>query len=209
MPESFIRIAEETGLIVSIGAWALEEACRFGRRWMGRGGPGVVTVNVSPRQFESGDFVGTVESALERSGLPANNLWLEITENLIMRSPETAAAMIAELRAIGVRSFIDDFGTGYSSLNHLRRFPVEGLKIDQTFLRDIGGPLEAGNDAVLLRAILGVGRAMNLTIVAEGVENQAQYDFLVAHRCDVVQGFLFSKPLPEAELLAWRVPIPA
>jgi diguanylate cyclase (GGDEF)-like protein/PAS domain S-box-containing protein len=209
MPDSFIRLAEETGLIVSIGAWVLEEACRFGRRWLDLGGPGVVSVNVSPRQFESGDFVGTVVAALERSGLTADRLWLEITESLIMRSPETAASMIADLRAMGVRSFIDDFGTGYSSLNHLKRFPIDGLKIDQTFLRDIGGPLKTGNDAVLVRAILSVGRAMNLTIVAEGVETQAQYDFLIARRCDIVQGFLFAKPMPEAELLAWRAPTPA
>jgi diguanylate cyclase (GGDEF)-like protein/PAS domain S-box-containing protein len=204
MPDQFIRLAEETGLIVSIGAWVIQEACRFGRRWLDAGGAGVVTVNVSPRQFQSGDLVETVHDALEAANLPAGNLWLEITESLIMQSPEVAAGMIADLRAIGVRSFIDDFGTGYSSLNHLKRFPVDGLKVDQTFLRDIAGPMKAGNDAVLVAAILGVGRAMNLRIVAEGVETQAQHDFLVKHECDIEQGYLFSRPIPEAELLAWR-----
>ena len=205
MPDTFIKLAEETGLIISIGAWVVREACRFGRRWLDAGGPGVVSVNVSPRQFEAADFVDTVAAALEESGMPPTCLWLEITESLIMRSPETAASMIADLRAMGVRSSIDDFGTGYSNLNHLRRFPVDGLKIDQTFLRDIGGPLKAGNDVALVRAILGVGRAMNLSIVAEGVETQAQFDFLAKHNCEIAQGFLFSKAIPETEILNWSV----
>jgi EAL domain-containing protein (putative c-di-GMP-specific phosphodiesterase class I) len=204
MPDTFVKLAEETGLIVSIGAWVVREACRFARRWLEAGGPGLVSVNVSPRQFESNDFVDTVASALEESGLPPSNLWLEITESLIMRSPETAAAMIADLRAMGVRSSIDDFGTGYSNLNQLRRFPVEGLKIDQTFLRDIGGPLKAGNDVALVRAILSVGGAMSLTIVAEGVETQAQLDFLAKHRCEIAQGFLISKAIPERDILSWN-----
>jgi EAL domain-containing protein (putative c-di-GMP-specific phosphodiesterase class I) len=204
MPNNFIRLAEETGLIVSIGAWVLQEACRFGRRWMDAGGPGVVTVNVSPRQFESGELIRVVAAALEDSGLPPGNLWLEITESLIMRSPEAAAGTIADLRAMGVRSLIDDFGTGYSSLNHLKRFPVDGLKIDQTFLRDIAGPDRAGYDVVLVRAILGAGRAMNLVVVAEGVETPEQHEFLLKHHCDISQGFLFSRAIPEAELLNWR-----
>jgi len=204
MPDRFIRIAEETGLIVSIGAWVIAEACRFGRRWLDAGGPGVVTVNVSPRQFEGVGLVETVVTALEDADLPAEKLWLEITESLIMRSPETAAATIADLRAIGVRTFIDDFGTGYSSLNHLKRFPVDGLKVDQTFLRDIGGPRNTASDAVLVRAILGVGRAMNLRIVAEGVETQEQHAFLSRFNGDIEQGYLFSRPIPEREFLAWR-----
>lgn len=203
MPDTFIKLAEETGLIVSIGAWVLREACRFGRRWLDAGGPGIVSVNVSPRQFEAASFVDIVASALEESGFPATNLWLEITEHLIMKSPESAAAMIADLRAMGVRSVIDDFGTGYSSLNHLRRFPVDGLKIDQVFMREIGGPLMAGNDTTLVRAMIGVGKAMNLSIVAEGVETQAQHDFLIAHNCELAQGFLFARPMPESEMLEW------
>jgi diguanylate cyclase (GGDEF)-like protein/PAS domain S-box-containing protein len=203
MPETFIRLAEETGLIVSIGEWVVREACRFGRRWLDAGGPGIVSVNVSPRQFESTSFVDVVASAIADSGFPAANLWLEITESLIMKSPETAASMIADLRGMGVRSFIDDFGTGYSSLNHLRRFPVDGLKIDQVFVRDIGGPLKAGNDVTLVRAILGVGKAMNLSIVAEGVETQAQHDFLLKHDCEIAQGYLFARPMPEAAMLTW------
>jgi diguanylate cyclase (GGDEF)-like protein/PAS domain S-box-containing protein len=204
MPDAFIKLAEETGLIVSIGAWVVREACRFGRRWLDAGGPGIVSVNVSPRQFESASFVDVVASALVESRFPPSCLWLEITESLIMRSPETAAAIIADLRAMGVRSFIDDFGTGYSSLNHLRRFPVDGLKIDQVFMRDIGGPHNMGNDVTLVRAIIGVGRAMNLSIVAEGVETQAQHDFLAAHDCEIAQGYLYARPMPEAEMLTWR-----
>jgi diguanylate cyclase (GGDEF)-like protein/PAS domain S-box-containing protein len=202
MPDTFIKLAEETGLIVSIGAWVVREACRFGRRWLDAGGPGVVSINVSPRQFESTAFVDVVTSALEESGLPAANLWLEITESLIMKSPESGAAMIADLRALGVRSSIDDFGIGYSSLNHLRRFPVDGLKIDKIFMRDIG---EAGNDAALVRAIIGVGKALNLSIVAEGVETRDQHAFLIAHDCEVAQGYLFARPMPEADLLDWRL----
>jgi EAL domain-containing protein (putative c-di-GMP-specific phosphodiesterase class I) len=204
MPDKFIGLAEQTGLIVSIGAWVVQEGCRFARRWLDTGGPGVVTVNVSPRQFESGDLVETVLSALDASGLPASNLWLEITESLIMRSPETAAGIIATLRGHGVRCFIDDFGTGYSSLNHLKRFPVAGLKVDQTFLRDIGAPLRAGNDDGLVSAILAIGRAMSLQVVAEGVETTEQHDFLVKHNCDIEQGYLFSRPIPEAEFFRWR-----
>ena len=204
MPDKFIGLAEQTGLIVSIGAWVVQEGCRFARRWLDTGGPGVVTVNVSPRQFESGDLVETVLSALDASGLPASNLWLEITESLIMRSPETAAGIIATLRGHGVRCFIDDFGTGYSSLNHLKRFPVAVLKVDQTFLRDIGAPLRAGNDDGLVSAILAIGRAMSLQVVAEGVETTEQHDFLVKHNCDIEQGYLFSRPIPEAEFFRWR-----
>jgi diguanylate cyclase (GGDEF)-like protein/PAS domain S-box-containing protein len=201
MPDRFIRIAEETGLIISIGTWVIQEACRFGRRWRDAGGSGIVSVNVSPRQFETGDLVEIVASALEESGLPPECLWIEITESVIMRFPETAAAKIAQLQAMGVRSFIDDFGTGYSSLNHLKRFPVAGLKIDRSFLRDIGGPLDAGGDLVLVRAVLAVGRAMNLTVVAEGVETAAQHDFLANNRCEIAQGYLYSRPVPESEFL--------
>jgi diguanylate cyclase (GGDEF)-like protein/PAS domain S-box-containing protein len=201
MPDRFIRIAEETGLIISIGTWVIQEACRFGRRWLDVGGSGIVSVNVSPRQFETGDLVEIVGSALDESGLPPECLWIEITESVIMRFPETAAAKIAELQAMGVRSCIDDFGTGYSSLNHLKRFPVAGLKIDQSFLRDIGGPLDAGGDLVLVRAVLAVGRAMNLTVVAEGVETAAQHDFLAKNRCEIAQGYLYSRPVPESEFL--------
>jgi EAL domain-containing protein (putative c-di-GMP-specific phosphodiesterase class I) len=204
MPDKFIRLAEETGLIVPIGAWVLAEACRFGRRWLDRGGPGVVSVNVSPRQFETGDLVELVASALEQSGLPAECLWLEITESVIMRFPETAAAKIAALHAMGVRSFIDDFGTGYSSLNHLKRFPVAGLKIDQTFLHDIGSPRDLGGDHVLVKAVLAVGRAMNLTVLAEGVETIAQHDFLLRSHCELAQGFLYARPMPELDLVGWR-----
>jgi diguanylate cyclase (GGDEF)-like protein/PAS domain S-box-containing protein len=208
MPDKFIGLAEETGLIVSIGVWVIQESCRFARRWLDAGGPGVITVNVSPRQFESGDLVETVVAALEASGLPAGNLWLEITESLIMRSPETAAGIIESLRGHGVRCFIDDFGTGYSSLNHLKRFPVAGLKVDQTFLRDIGGPLRAGNDDVLVSAILAIGRAMSLQVVAEGVETQEQHDFLVKHNCDIEQGYFFSRPIPESDFFRWYAASP-
>jgi EAL domain-containing protein (putative c-di-GMP-specific phosphodiesterase class I) len=204
MPDRFIKLAEETGLIVSIGAWVVREACRFGRRWLDAGGPGIVSVNVSPRQFESSDFVDVVSSALAESGLPPGNLWLEITESSIMRSPAAAAAMIAELRAMGVRSFIDDFGSGYSSLNHLRRFPVDGLKIDQAFLAGISGPLRSGGDETLVRAIIAVGHAMNLSIVAEGVETQGQREFLAEHDCEIAQGYLYARPMPESDLMVWH-----
>jgi diguanylate cyclase (GGDEF)-like protein/PAS domain S-box-containing protein len=203
-PDRFVPLAEETGLIISIGAWVLREACRFSRRWSAAGGLGVVTVNVSPRQFEDRAFIGTVVAALRDHGVPPANLCLEITETIIMRSPAQTAATLAELRALGVRTVIDDFGSGYSSLNYLKRFPISMLKIDRTFVSEIGSSTDSTSDEAIVRAIVAVGGALGLTVVAEGVETPAQHAFLCEVGCDYVQGYLHARPMSGERLLAWR-----
>jgi len=200
-PEVFIPIAEETGTIVTLGGWVLREACRFGRRWLDAGGPGAVSVNVSARQFEGGDFERTVTDALAASGLPAGKLCLEITESMILRSPEAVFTAITRLRSLGVHCAIDDFGTGYSSLSRLMSFRIDALKIDRSFLREIGNP-EASEACALVRALVNVGRSMGLSVIAEGVETQEQRAFLMASECESAQGYLYARPIPEDELLA-------
>ena len=172
LPDRFIGIAEETGLVIPIGAWVVHEACRFARRWSEAGGPGVVAVNVSARQFEDRSFVTTVLDAVSDAAIAPSQLRLEITESLIMRSPEMTAATLQRLREAGIRSVIDDFGTGYSSLNYLKRFRSTGLKIDQGFLREVATGGGGRNDEAIVRAIVAIGRALDLTVVAEGVETQ-------------------------------------
>ncbi len=205
-PERFMAIAEETGLTVALGTWVLQEACRFGRRWADAGGRGTVWVNVSPRQIEDPQFVRSVAAALAASGLPASQLWLEITETLIRRVPEDAAAKLTELRALGVRSALDDFGRGYSSLRSLKHLPVGALKIDAELLREVGRE-HAETDEAIVRAVLDIGRTLGLRIVAEGVETQLQRDFLRENGCTLGQGFYFSKPLA-AEALLGRCVMP-
>lgn len=200
-PDRFMTLAEQAGLMLPIGEWVLAESCRFARRWALAGGPGTVSVNISPRQFEERAFVASVAAALESSGLEPKRLWLEITEDLIHRSPENAATTLADLHRLGVRCSIDDFGRGYSSLNYLKRFPVNGLKIDRSFVAEIGRKDAAPGDEAIVGAILAVGRALRLSVVAEGIESQAQRDFLRARGCEFGQGYLFGRPLPERELL--------
>jgi diguanylate cyclase (GGDEF)-like protein/PAS domain S-box-containing protein len=202
-PARFIPIAEDTGLIIPIGKWILREACRFSRRWSNAGGPGRVSVNVSPRQFEDRDFVASVVDALRESGVEPSLLTLEITESLIMRSPAAAAVTLQHLRALGVRSSIDDFGSGYSSLNYLKRFPIDQLKIDRSFVAEIGlGGPETSSDEAIIGAIVTVGKALGgLAIVAEGVETEVQARFVRDAGCGLVQGYYFARPMkPEALL---------
>ncbi len=203
-PDAFIRVAEETGLIVPIGAWVLAQACHFARRWQDAGLDRFVSVNVSARQFDRRDFVAIVTSALGQSELEAHRLHLEVTESLVMRSPERAKSTLAELKALGVKISIDDFGTGYSSFHYLKRFPLDALKIDRVFVRDIGGDGAASNDEAIVRAIVGVARALDLAIVAEGVETQAQVAFLRAIGVSRAQGFLYARALPPEEALVWQ-----
>jgi diguanylate cyclase (GGDEF)-like protein/PAS domain S-box-containing protein len=199
-PEVFIPIAEETGTIVALGSWVLREACRFGRKWLDAGGPGAVSVNVSARQFESGDFERIVTDALAATGLPPEKLCLEITESMILRSPEAVFTAITRLRSLGVHCAIDDFGTGYSSLSRLMSFRIDALKIDRSFLRDIGNP-EAAEACALVRALVNVGRSMGLSVIAEGVETKEQRAFLMASECESAQGYLYARPIPEGEML--------
>jgi len=198
-PARFISLAEETGLIVPLGEWVLREACRQARAWLDQGlEPGVVSVNLSARQFRQQDLVRMVSRILEETGLDPAHLEMELTESMVMHNVESAIATLQGLKSLGLRLSVDDFGTGYSSLSYLKDLPIDALKIDRSFVRDIGGGAEAG-EGVLAQAIISLGHNLHLKVVAEGVETDAQVRFLKRHGCDEVQGFLYGEPVaPEA-----------
>jgi diguanylate cyclase (GGDEF)-like protein/PAS domain S-box-containing protein len=199
-PAKFIPILEETGLILEVGEWVIARACRQARLWREQGLPPLtVAVNLSPRQFQQDDLAGRIRSLIDQPDFAPGDLELEITESMVTQNVERAIAMLQELRRIGVRLAIDDFGTGYSSLAVLKRFPVGCLKIDRSFVRDV--PDDA-DDVAITRAVIALAHSMGLSVVAEGVETEAQRAFLLESGCDEMQGFLFSKPLPAAELTA-------
>ena len=192
-PGDFIAIAEETGMIVPIGDWVLTEACRQGQALRASGHVNLrVAVNLSARQLYDEGLARRVSETLAQTGFPAENLELEITESMVMRDAEGAIKLLQALRDTGVRIAIDDFGTGYSSLAYLKRFPIDCVKIDRSFIRDLP---EDRDDASITRSIIAMAHNMKLEVVAEGVETVPQLDFLHAHGCDEVQGFLFSEPL--------------
>jgi EAL domain-containing protein (putative c-di-GMP-specific phosphodiesterase class I) len=198
-PNTFIGLAEETGLIVQIGNWVLREACRQAKFWQAQGlGDFFVAVNLSARQFKDGNLTQLVDTALQDMGLDARFLELEITESLLMENPEAAADTLRRLRARGVRLSIDDFGTGYSSLGYLKRFPLDKLKIDSSFVRDI---TSEPDDAAIATAIIAMAHRLKLKVVAEGVETEGQLDYLRQHCCDAVQGYYFSRPLTARDCL--------
>ncbi len=193
-PNHFIPIADQTGLIVPIGDWVLIEACRQNKAWQDSGLPPIkVCVNVSARQFAEKNFVGRVTNALDKSGLEARYLELELTESLIMRDVGQAIATMNSLQRLGVQIAIDDFGTGYSSLSALKTFPVARLKIDRSFIKGLPANVD---DRAVTTAVISLGKKLNLRIVAEGVENDEQIAFLRKNKCDELQGFRFSKPIP-------------
>jgi len=208
-PGQFIPVAEETGLILPIGTWSLVEACKQRRIWRDLGlSMGGVAVNVAAPQFTRRDFVGTVERALRTSGLEPAQLELEVTESMLMDDVRGAAERLSELRTIGVKVSVDDFGTGYSSLAYLQRLPVDVLKIDRTFVKDLDADGTDGQQArVLAQAITGLGHSLGLRVVAEGVETPAQLAVLREFACDEAQGFLFARPSP-AEAIGDGVPMP-
>jgi diguanylate cyclase (GGDEF)-like protein len=195
-PDLFIPIAEDNGLIVSIGRWVLEQACAQAAAWHQRGYRLDISVNVSARQLERPQFVEEVRTALQNSGLDATSLTLEITETVLMRKPDATARLLTELKALGVRIAVDDFGTGYSSLAYLRQFPVDSLKIDRTFITG----LELSSEThALTHTLIQLGKALGLQTLAEGVEHHSQVRRLQREGCDLAQGFLFARPLaPEA-----------
>ncbi len=206
-PEVFIPVAEETGLILPIGEWVLDQACRQARAWQVAGIPAIqVSVNVSSIQVMRQDLPALVARTLRQTGLAPCHLDLELTETLIMSAQDRGTGALAAIREQGVSISLDDFGTGYSSLNYLRTFPINNLKIDRSFIQEIGDGL---NDAAIVSAIIAMAHALGLRVIAEGVETPAQLDFLRTRRCDRVQGYIFSRPLPPDEAarmigtLAW------
>jgi diguanylate cyclase (GGDEF)-like protein len=197
-PAEFIPIAEQTNLIIPIGDWVLRNACAQAKAWQDAGYPSVpVSVNVSVAQILHQDVVATVEQVLAEPNLDPGLLHIEITENILMSNFEAGLAMITELRKRGIEVLLDDFGTGYSSLSYLKRFPINTVKIDQTFVRDI--PDDA-DDVAIVRAIIRMARALNLKVTAEGVENQSQLDLLREEGCDTLQGYRFGQPMPVGEI---------
>jgi EAL domain-containing protein (putative c-di-GMP-specific phosphodiesterase class I) len=193
-PPRFIGLAEESGLIVAIGEWVLRTACRQARVWVDAGLDALtVSVNVSARQFEEKHLVERIAVALRDTGLPPGALELEVTESLLMRDLNQAVARMRELKDMGVSLSIDDFGTGYSSLSALKSFPISTLKIDKSFVRDLGHSLD---DQAIALAVISLGHRLQLRVIAEGVETEEQRDFLSANDCDEMQGYLFSPPVP-------------
>jgi diguanylate cyclase (GGDEF)-like protein len=200
-PSDFIPVAEDSGLIVPLSKWVLAEACRQTREWQSAGLPPIrMSVNTSPIDFRQRDFVEGVERVLEQTGLRPDWLELEITEGVLMQNVEATMLVLNRLKALGTRLAIDDFGTGYSSLSYLRRFPVDVLKIDQSFIHGLSND---GNDAALVNAIISLGRSLGLNVIAEGIETAEQLAFLKAHHCAEGQGYYFSKALPAEAFAQW------
>jgi diguanylate cyclase (GGDEF)-like protein/PAS domain S-box-containing protein len=199
-PQRFISVAEDTGLIVPIGRWVLHNACQQARAWQEEGLPPVtVSVNVSPRQFRDGNIVEIIAEALKSTGLEARYLQIELTEGLAMHGAEKYVHMLGQIKKLGVQIAVDDFGTGYSSLSYLKRFPVDQLKVDRSFVTDLATDPD---DAVIVQAIIALGHKLGLTVVAEGVETDEQLQFLRRCHCDEMQGFLFGKPMIASEFAA-------
>ena len=199
LPERFIGIAEDSGLIVPIGRWVLRAACQQARRWRDAGLPELpIAVNISALEFRQDDFLDCVCAILRDTAMPPHLLQLEITETVLMRDVQSSAAVLGKLTDLGIQLAIDDFGTGYSSLSYLRLFPIDVLKIDRSFVHDI----DAGADhGIIVGAVIGMGNSMGLRIIAEGVETPAQLAFLQALQCAEGQGYYFSRPLEAAEFV--------
>jgi EAL domain-containing protein (putative c-di-GMP-specific phosphodiesterase class I) len=201
-PNTFIPLAEESGLIISIGEWILRETCREAASWPR---PLQIAVNLSPVQFQHGDLPAMVHAVLLETGLAADRLELEITEGVLIGDFARALSILRRLKALGVRIAMDDFGTGYSSLSYLQSFPFDKIKIDQSFVSNLD---RSPQSAAIIRAVIGLGRGLDLPVIAEGVETAAQLAFLTEEACDEVQGYLVGRPGPienYAELVG-RVP---
>ncbi len=198
LPSEFIELAEETGMIIPISEWVLKTACKQNKAWQENGFKTIpVSVNMSSRLFQQKDFITTLSRILHESGIRPQDLILEITESTLMQTSETVFTALRELTEMGVRLTIDDFGTGYSSLSYLKRFPIHAIKIDRSFVREI--PTDPG-DAAIARAIISMAHSLRLKVIAEGVETEEQLDFLRKQRCNEIQGYLFSQPLPPEEI---------
>jgi len=193
-PAQFIPVAEDCGLILPIGTWVLRQACQQAQAWVAAGLPmGTMAVNISAMQLREENFVDGVFAILKETGLDPRFLEVELTESVLMKHAESTASILKVLRASGVQVAVDDFGTGYSSLSYLRKFPIDALKIDQSFVSQI---TTVPDETIIVKAVIGMGRSLKLRVVAEGVETQEQLAFLQAHQCDEAQGYLFSRPVP-------------
>jgi diguanylate cyclase (GGDEF)-like protein len=201
-PEKFIPIAEESGIIVPIGTWVLQEACRQNVEWQNKGyGYFKVSVNVSTVQLMQDNFISAVEDALQKSGLPSQWIELEITESTLMKDIKSVAERLTKLQKLGVTIAIDDFGTGYSSMAYLKGLPINCLKIDKSFMIDIGTRVNSSHQAkALIQTFVSLSKNLGLKTVAEGVENQEQFKFLYEIGCDIGQGFFFNRPMPAQEI---------
>jgi EAL domain-containing protein (putative c-di-GMP-specific phosphodiesterase class I) len=199
-PAQFIPVAEDCGLILPIGNWVLREACKQARTWLNGGLPlSTMAVNISAMEFRDEHFLEGIFDILEETGLDSKCLELELTESVLMKRAESTESILKTLRARGVQVAVDDFGTGYSSLSYLRKFPIDALKIDQSFVRQI---TTAPDETSIVTAIISMGRSLNLRVVAEGVETQTELAFLQAHQCEEAQGYFFSRPVPAAQFAA-------
>ncbi|MBL4775931.1 MAG: EAL domain-containing protein, partial [Mariprofundus sp.] len=193
-PVEFIPLAEETGLIVPIGEWVLRTACKQGKAWLDKGYPALLmSVNLSSNQFREQSFLQVLHAALKESEFPAEQLQLELTERIIMHEDDFTIARLQKIHDVGIHLSIDDFGTGYSSMSYLKRFPLNELKIDKSFIDDV---CTDEDDAVIVNTMINLAHGLNLTVIAEGVEKQEQLDWLNKHGCDDIQGYFFSRPLP-------------
>jgi len=200
-PDRFIPLAEETDMILSIGRWVINESCRQAKSWSEAGYKDfTLAINMSPKQFLDKDIVPFIEKCMATHGLEGNQIEIEVTEGLFIEGGDDIDLQIQALKALDLSLALDDFGTGYSSLQYLRQYPFDTLKIDRSF---VSGLPESSGDASLVRAITAMGRALGMQIVAEGVEEQAQADFLKAEGCDIFQGYFFGKPMNEIDFIAW------
>jgi EAL domain-containing protein (putative c-di-GMP-specific phosphodiesterase class I) len=202
-PVHFISVAEKSGLIVPIGEWVLRTACSQLRTWRRKMDNEItVAVNLSARQFQQPDLVAMIRSAIDETGIDPSWLEVEITESNAMQNAENTIYTLRELKTIGVRISMDDFGTGYSSLNYLKRFPIDTLKLDRSFIKDV---TTDASDAAIVTAVIQMAHSLNIEVVAEGVEREDQLEFLRRQHCDIIQGYLFSPPLPVDKLEAFML----
>jgi EAL domain-containing protein (putative c-di-GMP-specific phosphodiesterase class I) len=198
-PTQFIPLAEEIGIIVPIGRWVLRQACAQNMAWQRCGlRPVSMAVNLSPRQFADKQLLQDIDEALATSGMSPVLLQLEVTESMVMRNVSRAIKVLDAIQSRGIRLAIDDFGTGYSSMSLMKQFPIDTIKIDRSFVRDLPDDSE---DQAIAQAIIRMGKALGMTVVAEGVETEEQLAFLRHHGCDQMQGYLFSKPLPAEKMV--------